>query len=234
MKPIILTISILTLTLRLAAQNLVPNPSFEIYKNLPCSWNTSSEEFSDYVNNWYCPAATSTDIHSTLADATCWANPLAGNEQGTCRLGKESPHTGNVMAGLYTSVASHVWHEYLGVKLTKPLVAGQRYYLQMWVSAGDYVAYASNNIGMLFTKEPVSGDDIIIAKPQFNWTEVITQKEGWVLLTGSFTATDDSQYLTIGNFFPDNETSLQPLNTEYCSDGAYYFIDDIAVYPAPA
>lgn len=234
MKRILLTINILALHATILAQNLVPNPSFENYKNTPCSWNTSAAELSDLVTDWYSPAATSTDIHSTLADATCWANPLTGNEEGTCRLGKEEPHSGQLMAGLYTSVSSHVWHEYLGVKLARPLIPGQKYYVQMWVSAGDYVAYASNNIGMYFSKEPVMGEDIILAKPQFNWTNIVDQKEGWTLLSGSFTATDDSQYLTIGNFFPDNETTLEPINTTYCSDGAYYFIDDIAVYPEPA
>jgi hypothetical protein len=138
------------------------------------------------------------------------------------------------MAGLYTMVNSHTWHEYLQVKLLKPLIPGQHYCVEMWVSAGDNVALATNNIGMLFTKEAISGTDQIIATPQFNSIQVIRDTDNWTLISGSFIADTDAQYLTIGNFFEDSETQHETINTNSCSDGAYYYIDDIAVTLCPA
>lgn len=217
----------------LSAQNLVPNPSFENYKNLPCSWTIEPSELSDYVSDWYVPTATSTDIHSTLADSSCWSNPLGNNSGDGCRIGYQEPHSGNAMAGIYTIVNTHTWHEYLQVKLKKPLVPGQRYCVQMWVSAADFTSHGSNNIGMLFTKEPVKGEDIILAYPQVNYAEVITDTKGWTLVSGSFIADSSDEYLTIGNFFPDSQTDELEINPNSCSNGAYYYIDDVAVFICP-
>ncbi len=72
---------------KLFAQNLVPNASFEDFKNLPCSWNTSVDEFPAYVSSWYVPNATSTDIHSTLVEQDCWANPTNPTSKEDCKPG---------------------------------------------------------------------------------------------------------------------------------------------------
>lgn len=215
------------------SQNLVPNASFETYKNIPCGWSTTAAEFASYVDAWYAPTNTSTDFHSTLCGASCWANPTLPVSGESCRIGMEEPHSGNGMAGFYTKVNTHTWHEYIQVKLVKPLIPGQRYCIQMWVSAADNVSSATNNIGMYFSKEPAQGEDIIEVAPQFNYTEVITKTDGWVLISGSFIADNDGQYLTIGNFFKDEETKTETISNKYCSDGAYYYIDDIAVTLCP-
>lgn len=213
------------------AQNLVPNGSFEAYKNVPCSWNTVPADFSNYITEWSLPTNTSTDVHSTLADATCWANPLQFGDKSINRLGYQEPHSGTTMIGLYTYVGSHTWHEYIQVKLQKPLRKGQQYMVQMWVSAADNVSMVSNNLGMLFSMDAVKGDEQILAQPQFNYKEVIRVTDGWTLVSGSITATDDFEYLTIGNFFSDEQTVKEPINTSFTSDGAYYFIDDVVVMP---
>ena len=219
---------------KLFAQNLVPNPSFEDYKNLPCSWNISVDEFPAYVASWYVPNNTSTDIHSTLVDQSCWANPTNPNTDADCKPGSQLPHTGDVMAGLYTVVNTHLWHEYLQVKLSQPLIPGQRYCVQMFVSAADNATNTSNNIGMFFSVDPIKGDDAIVAKPQINRDEPVTDIEGWTLVSGSYIAETAAEYLTIGNFFTDEETIEVPiLNGPACTDGAYFYIDDISVTLCP-
>jgi OmpA-OmpF porin, OOP family len=217
------------------AQNLVPNPGFENYKNLPCSWNIDTASFRDYVENWYIPAATSTDIHSTIVSKECWANPLAGDsvENRRCRPGYIAPHDGKIMAGLFTSVPTHPWHEYLQVRLKQPLIPGQHYCISMWVAPAGGSSLASNNIGMLLTKNAIRGDSMIIAHPQYNCSEIIKDTKNWTFLSGSFIATEADEYLTIGNFFPDNETELIPLNPNSCNNGAYFYIDDVAVILCP-
>ena len=219
----------------LYAQNLVPNPSFESYQQIPCSWNTVASEFSQYTDAWYIPANTSTDIHNTHASPGCWANPLTVSDGSDCRLGTQQPHSGDVMAGIYTIVSSHVWHEYLQVKLTKPLIPGQHYCVEMWVSAADNVALVSNNIGMYFSVDPIRGEDQITGvMPQINAENVIRDSKGWTLIGGSFIAETAAEYLTIGNFFSDKDTKTEPMGGNgFCSDGAYYYIDDVVVMLCP-
>ncbi len=138
------------------------------------------------------------------------------------------------MAGIYTVVNSHTWHEYLQIKLSKPLVPGQRYCVQMYVSPGDHATNTSNNIGMLFSVDPVTGKESITAKPQINRTEPITDLEGWTLISGSYVAEYAAEYLTIGNFFTDEETTLVPIESgPKCTDGAYFYIDDVSVMICP-
>ncbi|RYD83557.1 MAG: hypothetical protein EOP53_00520 [Sphingobacteriales bacterium] len=216
------------------AQNLVPNASFEDFKDLPCSWNTAVDEFPGYVNSWYVPNKTSTDIHSTLVEQDCWANPTNPKSSEDCKPGVQLPHTGNVMAGLYTVVNTHLWHEYLQIKLSKPLIPGQRYCVQMYVSAADNATNTSNNIGMFFSPDPVNGEEFILAKPQVNRDEPITDIENWTVVSGSYVATAADEYLTIGNFFTDEETLQVPiLNSPQCTDGAYFYIDDVSVTLCP-
>jgi hypothetical protein len=233
MRKTILTLYILLLySIVGKTQNLVPNPSFENYKNVPCSWSVEPGELTSYTDDWYNPAATSTDIHNTLADSSCWANPT-GTSKYSCRIGYQEPRTGHVIAGIYTVVNTHTWHEYLQVKLTKPLIVGQHYCVEMYVSAADFTSNGSNNIGMLFSKEAVKGDNIILGEPQINYSKVITDTQGWVQIAGDFIASEDDDFLTIGNFFPDSQTEQMPINSDGCSNGAYYYIDDVAVYLCP-
>jgi hypothetical protein len=137
------------------------------------------------------------------------------------------------MAGLYTVVNTHLWHEYVQIKLSKPLEPGKRYCVQMWVSAADHATNASNNVGMLFTVDPVKGENQILANPQINYTEVVKNTGEWTIVTGSFVADAEHTYLTIGNFFTDEETKLESIDSRNCTDGAYFFIDDISVMLCP-
>jgi hypothetical protein len=217
---------------RLWGQNLVPNPSFEAYKNLPCSWNVMADDFTEYVNDWYIPANTSSDIHSTIVDPGCWCNTAQPGDENNCKVGTQQPHSGSVMAGLYTVVNTHVWHEYIQIKLNKPLEPGKRYCIQMWVAAADHATNVSNNIGMLFSVDQVKGENFIAGKPQINYSDIMASGE-WTIVTGSFIADAEHQYLTIGNFFPDEETKMVPIDSRNCTDGAYFFIDDISVMLCP-
>jgi hypothetical protein len=231
-----LFLSVLWMSSVASGQNLVPNPGFEIYKYLPCSWNVDTADFRNYVEAWYVPAATSTDILSTIVSKECWSNTTTVDSgiNHICRAGYMAPHDGQIMAGIFTSVSTHTWHEYLQVKLLQPLIPGQHYCISMWVAAASCNAKASNNIGMLLTRNAIKGDSIIIAKPQYNCDIVISDTQNWTFLTGDFIATEADEFLTIGNFFPDNETRLKPLNPASCNNGAYFFIDDVAVILCPA
>lgn len=137
-RSIIYTLAFLACT-NVAAQNLVPNPGFEVYNN--CPPDRSAIAYSpDYT---LFPTALSwvSALSNTTPDYynSCATNPLVQLPFNTYN-GYQEPHGGNACAGI--AVASGFpktpilsdYREYLEVKLTKPLVAGKRYYLNFFVN----------------------------------------------------------------------------------------------------
>ncbi|WP_018343249.1 hypothetical protein [Cytophaga aurantiaca] len=85
------------------SQNLVPNPSFENTNFTPCSWMMPpASNFSDTMQDWILPTGGTTDIYSTLAPITCFANCFSTY----ISLGHQAPRTGEVMCGFVTAILS--------------------------------------------------------------------------------------------------------------------------------
>jgi hypothetical protein len=218
-------------TLTFAQPNLVPNPGFEEYKQLPCSY--LSTDMSSYLKNWDCASDGTADFISDMAGSDCYANPNSTNGQG-----KQIAHTGHNMAFVYnySETASMDYREYIGVQLKSPLVVGQKYYAEMYVSLTAYSGLASNNIGICFFTGSLSRQSgyRINGDPQINSTEVITDYKGWVKVSGTFTADKAYTYLVIGNFFDGSETKTEKSTAPDAgmtgrSTYAGYYIDDITV-----
>jgi len=85
---IVFIFSFLLLSFIAKAQNLVPNPSFEEYKELSCKLiseatdlkgTPTQEEFDSALYNWTLPTKIASDIWSVLVNKNCEANPLKNN-----------------------------------------------------------------------------------------------------------------------------------------------------------
>jgi len=240
MKYILLFFVVLSFT-RLQAQNLVPNESFEEVNVLPCSWIIAQSEFTDAMQNWYMPTYGSSDIFSTETPDFCYSSCSSTNSESR---GHQKPRTGKTMCGFnaFGFGFSENYREYLGVKLKSPLEVGKTYYAEMYVSFADKCENACNNLGMYFStykvENPFSTDPLPVL-PQVNATTIIWDSVQWVKISGTFVATAAWEYLTIGNFFYNFETSTQHnprLNT--FPYNAYYYIDDVVVrsnclFPSP-
>ncbi len=211
-----------------AQTNLVPNPSFEEYKQLPCS--CMGTNINEYLNNWNCASDGTADFMTDLAGADCYANPTSKNSQGF-----QAARTGHAMGFIYNYCSSMDYREYVGVTLKSPLVVGQKYYAEMYVSLTDYMGIATNNVGICFFTGELqrTAGYPINANPQINSTEVITDSKGWVKISGTFTADKAYTYLVIGNFFDSENTKTQKVDGEdpLGSRGGYsgYYIDDVVV-----
>jgi hypothetical protein len=234
MRTLFHAIQLALLPIQLFAQNLVPNPGFEDCSP-KCSWIVSNYEFKSAVKNWEHPTQGSTDIYGTQVSQSCYSHPLSTSPAAN---GQEVPHSGIAMAGMYTfgSGCSGIkdYREYLQVKLIEPLIIGQVYYGSFWVSLGDSSMRATNNLGMYYSEQQVwvSTCANLGFVPEINSTEVITDKTGWYHVSGTFVAKTEAQYLLIGNFYDDANTST--IVQETTNDGtnhAYYFVDDIVVRP---
>jgi gliding motility-associated-like protein len=212
------------------SQNLVPNPSFEDASNLPCGFIGSSIQFNNSMQNWVLPTYTTADIYSTLVPETCTASCLSTD---MFSFGKQAPRTGNTMCGFILYQNNYPYREYLQVQLTSPLIIGNTYYAEFYVSAGENAVYGCNNIGLVFLDHAATWDfqsDLLPYTAQLKSQSVIVDTLDWVKISGTFIATSAAEYLLIGNFNDNASTSvIQKIDHYVLGQYAYYFIDDVLV-----
>lgn len=213
-------------TLNVAAQNLVPNPSFEDTSACP--------DFAAQVwraEGWYTVENTPDYFHA------CCTGQLAAISVPcnafTCRYAA----TGNAYCGVWTyGHIPELYREYLGIQLTSPLTIGVQYYVSFKLSSVSSHAAGSNGgndkTGILFSCFKY---DLNNLPPMQNFSQVyadsiITDTVGWTQVTGSFVADSNYQYITLGNFYTDSFTN-SILYYQINGEGrlAYYFVDDVCV-----
>ena len=231
MKHLLLTILIFC-TFRILSQNLVPNPGFEEYKDIPCLHIQRAEAFEECYADWNLPTETTADIVTTLAKPNCKCHPDKYTQ------GRQYPRTGKVMTGIKTyGLGGGVpfWHEYLQVKLKVPLTPGKKYYVEYWVLLSVTASKATNNIGAYFSEYEINTNsrNPLILTPQVNASEIIMTKDtAWTRISGVFITDVPAAYLIIGNFYCDDYTSIERISGGGGGGGGFYFIDDVLVREA--
>lgn len=211
-------------------QNLVPDPSFEgtgacATGNLRAPWQRPSGSF------------TTPDLFHTCAfpsTGSCSSRGIPMNMGGTTN----PAHSGNAYVGIVDvyDLGAPNGREYIQVQLTSPLMAGQRYNIGFWILRPDSTKYATDGKGMYLstTPTPQAGNQFIPVTPQII-SGVIMDANNWTLVSGIYTASGGEEWLTIGNFYDDATTNIQPTGTGatngciLITDAAYYFIDDVFV-----
>lgn len=163
MKKIALFVSSMIFSGFLFSQNLVLNPSFENVNtgSLLCSWYVAVSEFNAAINNWTNPTAGSTDIFHTSLATSCFCSPFSTNASSP---GTQAPRTGNSMSAVfvYGNGGCSPYREYLAGQLSSPMVPGQPYCVEFYVSLGDKAQYACNNLGVYFTTSAVSNSSMCV------------------------------------------------------------------------
>ncbi|GAB2587668.1 hypothetical protein [Spirosoma areae] len=118
--------------LTIHAQNLVPNPSFELLKKKPCQIITLAfvDNINNYIVDWTSPTNGTADIHTNEAqpDTTC--------QIGLNRTGYAA-RSGSVCGGISTGtpgatkITGKTYREYLQCKLMQKLTPGKTYYVAL-------------------------------------------------------------------------------------------------------
>lgn len=210
--------------------NLVPNPGFEMYLGAPERWFYRGADFAQSVRYWFSATTASPDAYGPgIRVPADWA------DKG---FGKRKPHGGKRMAGITvfgcTDGKPHC-REYIQIQLSEPLVVGQVYLFECWVSPMDYSLYI-DGIGAYVSISPVrrTTDEVLVRDAQVRANAVLSpEKPGaWIKLTGQFKAKYPAEHLLIGNFSDDaNTVSRAPDGQAH--NFAYYYIDDVKLQKIP-
>lgn len=210
-------ILVLAIALKINAQvNLVMNPSFETHSLCPS--NTGADV--DKAIGWDTCRSTADYFH------TCGTNSFSQIPKNY--FGKQYPAHGNAYSGFCTFHQSYFYRELIIGQLSSALSVSQKYFISFKVSRADsnfIIGYSSNKMGVKFTKVKQNYVQVNNSA-HFYSNNVINDSVNWTKLFGSFLADSAYQYIMIGNFFDDANTTL-------VNDGngvaAYYYIDEVCV-----
>lgn len=240
-KHIVSVLVIMFLRLPMQAQNLVPDPSFEIlvpqWIGQDTIWVSGSQGYpfykpEEYLVHWKNPSTLATPDYRHLRSIGEY-NPL-------CPVpGPQLPRTGEGMVGLvtYGNEGYPNGREYLYIELIEALEAGKWYKAGFYVSYPDVNRLANNNLGILFTTMPLnySHTYTLDTYPQIEHQSIITDKVNWAKVEGFFRADSSYTFLTFGNFKNDSETESSVVNpNQFYWDSGYYWFDDVFVVPIGA
>ncbi|MBI3501838.1 MAG: T9SS type A sorting domain-containing protein [Bacteroidetes bacterium] len=212
------------------AQNLVPNPSFEIFDTCPNAQGQIIHAIGWKNFNQYSP-----DYYNMCSTANNYLVSVPHNWTGY-----QQAASGNAYAGIYTyetpqPPADINIRECIGAQLLSPLVIGTKYFFSfkanLALDTNHILNQATNNIGMLFSTIFYSQSNPV---PINNFahvysTAVITDTMNWTTIAGSFIADSAYKYVVIGNFFDNAHTTIIQMQDTIWDRIAYYFIDDVYV-----
>ena len=200
-------------------QNLVPNPGFETIAFCPTTYSTLCQL---YAPPWACGTNGSSDLFNPCGNpGTVVGVPQNG-------VGYQGAHGGAGYAGFLARWSAPEYREYVTTQLSSPLIAGQWYYVEFYVSPGE-TGCAIEPIGAYFSSSDpfIATQGPLPYEPQIETSNVfLNDYENWMQISGCFEATGGEQYITIGNFRADAET---PFEAGCSLIYSYYYIDDVSV-----
>ena len=208
------------------SQNLVKNPGFEDSKACPEDYGT----FHDDVTSWHKPTQGSTDYFN-----------ICGTKMSTGLnfIGNQETFDGNAYAGFY-AYGPKDYREYISGELAEKLVKGKKYTFSFRVSLADKSQYAVDELGILFSQKLL--DVKTKRNLSFAWMRktdlknyvgirnkrYLTDKGGWMEISGEYIADGTEKYMTIGNFKSNSETRRFEVASNL-KKASYYFIDMVSV-----
>jgi len=214
--------------------NLVQNSSFEVVEGKQKKLGNI-----DKATGWNSATGKASDLFIS-------GEKIAELSAPNNLYGKQDPKDGKNYAGIvaYSYNNDKLQRSYIYSELSKDLTKGARYCVKFYVVLADASKYYCNNIGALFTKEPVdasatqvlnTGKSGGVVLHTNNKMEDFDSNFDWKQVCGTYVAKGKEKYIIIGNFSDDSETEWDK-NKVKNSDftpvaGAYYYIDHISVEP---
>lgn len=216
-----------------AAQNLVPNGSFEDYTECPDLLNqmdraTGWDRYRgspDYFNrcNTAGPGSPPDEMLGVPLNALGWQEPATGDAYAGVLLWSYNPFGGQSC-------------EHFGAMLTEPLQPGVPVYISFKVSPTtggvlENMHWTVEGAGLRFTMSSYLQDGLA---PLPNGAAVHmsyppSDTSAWYQVSGVFVPDSSYQHVVLGNFFADTLITLVVLNPNGTGESAYVYFDDVCV-----
>lgn len=221
MKKLICTFILLFVFVFCNSQNLIINGDFEQYTICPTGQGQSNNATGYLALN---PSTAATDYLNT-----CSTN--SGSDVPVNNIGYQQAHSGVAYCGIFLRQYTNNIREYVEGTFSSPLIAGTCYRFEMYVNLGDNSMYTSNDIGVYFTSNSITGAGFapLPVTPQIsNMSATLLDSMNWTLLSGTFTATGGENYFIVGNFLFDAAMTEQIVNLSGY-DWIYVYVDDVSL-----
>jgi len=197
------------------AQNLVPDPGFEIMQKTP----SKDDNGIRCTSNWINAVLTGGDYYNTAAKSK-----LLGVGAPRNIFGYQQPHSGNGYAGICIQKGMV---EYIETKLTSTLIKGQKYLVEFYICRAEHRIHYVDEFGVLFTnKMQWNAEKTGIAiKPPVHFVNPNGFKDtkNWTKLSTTYTAEGDESVIILGHFNYNKKNSIK--------GKAHYYIDDVSIIP---
>lgn len=209
-------------------QNLVSNHDFSLKSGCPSS---HSELY--YLLNWFSPSYfNSTDYFNVCDNLSNVGVPINF-------AGYQHAFSNSAYIGISTYALTNNYREYIATKLNSSLITNKQYKLIFHINLANegYYSSSKNDIGVYFSSDSIAmpqshGAAPLPYTPQVvsgSSSEQLNDTANWTELTFYYQAQGGEEYIYIGNFNDDNNTTYQTFNTNGSIDGAYYYIDDVSL-----
>lgn len=239
------------------AQNLIVNPSFELFDNCPESFNPSYKK--NLLPGWTSPTSGTPDYFNECSKGSVG---MPENWAGYC-----VPREGVAYMGLYLFKEER-YREFIQGSIKTPLKKGETYVLSLDVSPSINSEYHTLSFGCLLIKnkiedplesglsfvpeesqkrkrtkkyplvvEETSDTDLLnipTSKGQYLASQLHISPDAWQHLEFEFIAEQEAKYLILGNFTPLSE--IKPVNREMryhkesmLDKSSYLLIDNVSL-----
>ncbi|MBL7985480.1 MAG: OmpA family protein [Flavobacteriales bacterium] len=209
--------------------NWVENGSFEVLDG-----KVKRLGYFEVAKGWKSPTAKKADLFTETVTGSPISVPR--NDRGD-----QGALNGQNYAGLmWWSYQNKEPRTYMQAKLKKMLKKDQKYCVRYYTTLSDLSKYAADQHGAYFSKVLVKKDDEsnLTYTPQVPTlrTRIYDDLYSWQGVCGVYEAKGDEQYLLIGNMTAQEKTNTTKVKrprgeTRVQANNAYYFIDDVAVFP---
>jgi outer membrane protein OmpA-like peptidoglycan-associated protein len=213
------------------SQNLIPNPSFEVYVNCPNKHLGFYGTVKELIPEWYNPTLGSPDYYNSCSKGH---SGVPKNYVGISEAKEGKAYIGLVLAESNISNKKN-YREYIHVKMLESFKRDSLYCISFYIKHASYSKYQTKNVGVYFSKKKINKwtQKVLNKKPQIDHNEFYIDGSKWHLICGIYKSIGNEKYLTIGNFKNYKNTSVieNPLvNVKTTkTTTAYYYIDNVSV-----
>ncbi len=211
--------------------NLVPNFSFEKFSECPDGCSIIPKSY--FVDDWIMATLGTPDYFNACSNKSGVPNNWVGK-----LYAKSGNGYAGLIAGMYINGNGNFEEkrEYIEASLKSKLIKDIFYYLGFSTSLAGNSPVAINGLGMFLSDTLV---DIVKSIEHLPFTpqllnrenKIISEQHKWTELGTIYKAKGNEQFIIIGNFQPDDETSMKPVNSRGSLNCSYYLIDDVFVLP---